>query len=866
MRRMRLWPVILAVSCETAAAAVPGPWQDVANRCVLTNAAMEARFQSGIIYRLTDRATGQVLLDADAAALPSEPRIFGKSGINLDACAVSQQVTADAVTVEFSAPDGTTWRLEWTLEAGRGDLVLRTSARAPGPVETFFVVFRGCDIEHHAMVTVGNIGECRIDRAPWDGEFLWNAETVSAAPTYVQPIVALFEGEGAGWFLEGREQKVGPANVLARGHGASADVGLVRGYPIPTTTPEMYEIRVRTYAGQWEDAADPYIDWLEHGLGLIPLERKQPAWVRQVRTQAHVPVGDFEGLEALAKRLDPAQTFIGRRINYRHHGMDINWPDYRLTDTARNWIKRAHELGFRVGFHVSLTGVDPSFPDLVEQFRPSFRVIGTDADDNEQYQNCGLRHIYASAAYKPWREFLIAQVKEMVDAGVDAIHLDEAHTPTGKLLIDGMTAIEGVMTLEKELLEAYPHIAIQSEQFNPMAVRWASFAFGVDDFRHPLGGYLFSRFIRIVPEGWLYSPMDLPHMDALMTFGYMVPGAHVGWDEAWLRIARAYQDYELEPAPRLPRKPNQIFGFRGRNGVTAYYEKGENKQGLVVYVPGEDPREIGMRRFGLRVWPGPGGIRDWPAYRGNTLFGLDPAKTYWMDETVTLPQDHFHVTRAPDDFLLHQDMYLDFRPEDAGHDMGPGGAYYRLKCIGHGEIELSVPGPDYLVFVDGVPAPLDPVTRRAQARIEGSAEDLSIVWAFRKTDGLLEGKVAALPWQVPPRQRDGHFFARGDDFGSHVSGSGILIGRLPDAKKIALEGAYAMREDAMLCEGDGVVRINGKEILRIPPGPRPYQTHAFDVDISEFAGRHVLIEFNADGFVRALALANWFGPRITAQP
>ena len=60
--------------------------------------------------------------------------------------------------------------------------------------------------------------------------------------------------------------------------------------------------------------------------------------------------------------------------------MDIGYPDYRLTDGAKAWVKRAKELGFRVGIWVNTTGVDSDVhPKLAERSRPGFKVIGHDA-------------------------------------------------------------------------------------------------------------------------------------------------------------------------------------------------------------------------------------------------------------------------------------------------------------------------------------------------------------------------------------------------------------------------------------------------------------------------------------------------------
>jgi len=53
-------------------------------------------------------------------------------------------------------------------------------------------------------------------------------------------------------------------------------------------------------------------------------------------------------------------------------------------------------------------------------------------------------------------------------------------------------------------------------------------------------------------------------------------------------------------------------------------------------------------------------------------------------------------------------------------------------------------------------------------------------------------------------------------------------------------------------------RINGKEVSAnlIVGANRPYPKLNFDVDVTEFAGQHVVLEFICDGFPHQWAMAN----------
>lgn len=889
MRISKSIPVILLVGLLAVPSWAAGNWRDAKFRQRLQTDTLQATFQSGLLCELKDRKTGQWLIRVDADQLPAERMLFGKAHpFDLDRAEIKQQRSPHSVSTQWKDAAGAVVDLQWSLDPDSGGLVLRMSARTPFPVAEMRMTFFGCDMEDHRLVTVSNLGEGKVLQGEGNGAFRGGQELVleggvhvqsavngffrgdpekdDYSKLYVHPLIAMFEGDDSGWVIEGRDLKIGPANLMAKGSGKAVHVGFIRGFAPETPQPEMFEIRIRAYHGAWQDAVDPYVEWMQNGLGFTPLEQKSPAWVNDIESQASLIAGDMEGLDLLAARLVPSKTFLGRSTTYRNHQMDVNWPDYHVSEPAKAWIKRAKELGFRVGVHVNATGIDPSFTDLVERFRPGFLVTGKDEQGKDTYWYAeGLRHYYCSAAYKPWRDFLIEQLREIVESGVDVIHLDEAHTPTGQFLIDGVTAIEGMMLLEKELLQAYPQIAIQTEQFNPMASRYASFSLSPWELGHPLSGYIFNRFQKTMPEGFMYSPTDEQFLSAMETWGFMYPGADARREESWLQIARAFQDHQLKPAPRLKRNADQLSGFQGAGGVTAFYEKKPTQRGLVVYEPNQPPKWVGTRHFGISEWPGPGAIKGWLIYDGDALMGLDPTKTYAFDEAVKLPPQSFHISKVFKGFQARRDLYLDFGPGEAGQDAAADGLFYRIKCLGTGPIELVVP-EGYLAFVDAAEAQPHADTRIARAQINGSEAKPSVVRCFRQSETPLIGKVVDLPWQVPPRQRTGHATVRDDGFAQHVSGMVILVGRLPQASRLRIQGSYGMRQDSMMSAGDGVIRINGREVLRVPHGERPFPMTSFDVDITEFAGQPVMIELVSDGEVRAWAMADWLSPQIVVDP
>ena len=827
--------VVLLIACLAASPLIAqDSWRDPSYKATLANDAIEAHFQGGLLVSLIDRQNRAILIDQDVAQIPAQTLIFGNAGLDLDQSRCTQETTAENLTAEFHAPDGTTWQLVWTIEPSMGDLVLNMTAHAPRPVNMFRYTFGGCDIADHRMVIISGYGASHVYQAPWEGVF-GDPVAKDYSQSYNHPAVALLEGNNAGWFLEGRDTRIGPVNLFARGLGQTAQLAMTMGFPIATQNPQMFEIRIRTYKTHWEDAVDPYLEWMEKEAGFARVGTGyHPAWVKKIKNQVYVRCGDHDELENLARRVDPTKTVVGREVGWRKHPMDINYPDYRPNDSAKKWFAHARKLGFHVGAHFNSKGISKDNPELIKRFEPGLQIVRPDEQGPDKY-DCVTgphRHVYCSPAYKPWRDYLIEQMRPAVEAGVDIIYLDESMAPGGKFLVDGANGLDAMMLLMKETLEAYPGVAIETEQFNPMCTRYASFSLSQMGLGHPLSGYIFSRFIHILPEGIMGAPTDESPMNSYQAYGFILPSCN---NDSWLQISKAFQDYDLVPDSRLPRyiwptyvpdgregrmpqgSPQQssyrLFGYRGRNGVKAWYEKRNNQRALVLYEPGKSPRMIGTRVTGVRTWSGPGILRrytsgvlkwsPWLIYDRQTMMGLGPTKSYALDETHTLDPKQFHVTAIPDDFAEYTGPDERTIPQDVGHNetlttsltfTGPW-TNLRLRPRQHAHL------PRRNTAAGRFNLPHGPSHGQRRPR-QNPARCL----AFTKTDTPLQGRWIDLPWQTPPNQRSWYASqhvmygypssgpARGlsttpTDSTPTVAGRVIIIGKLPPAKRIFIQGA-----------------------------------------------------------------------------
>ena len=366
----------------------------------------------------------------------------------------------------------------------------------------------------------------------------------------------------------------------------------------------------------------------------------------------------------------------------------------------------------------------------------------------------------------------------------------------------------------QELHAAYPNCAIETEQFNMLTARHSSFALSQMPLGHPMTGYLFSPFIKILPEGQTSAPNNIDMCASIAHWGFLTPPLRVQ-DESWMAVGREFQTHGLRPDLTLEHARadryeehwshgvypvfegltrdtwTKLFGYTGKNGVKAWYEMKSDRIALAVYEPGKPVRRVGTRVAGHSQWTGLGCLRHlemgpdveavWHLYDQTMQLGLDPATSYLLDETGALPQDAFHVTKVPDDFALwhHRQSHMASQYSD------PDGNWAMIHCVGNGPIEAYIP-EGWRAFVDGVELIPDPATRLASgqlrsddlpqpgesvaARIEtdnvatqliadkmGKVNVLrSKIIAFRKMDNVLVGRWVDLPWNQPHEQRVWH--------------------------------------------------------------------------------------------------------------
>jgi hypothetical protein len=299
--------------------------------------------------------------------------------------------------------------------------------------------------------------------------------------------------------------------------------------------------------------------------------------------------------------------------------------------------------------------------------------------------------------------------------------------------------------------------------------------------------------------------------------------------EGVIEEMRAFQDYALDPAWDVPLAPHQLFGYRGRNGIRAYLERSEHTSCLAVYLPDGNRRAFNASHFGITEYAG-GFLPGWLVYDENRLLALDPDRNYRFGEG-TMPQEDFHLFSIPEGFALRRGV--------TGH----GRQHYMMEFTADGPVRAVVPERLTELYANG---------RRLVAGGGGlefaASGDTSLI-AFGAGPELPLGLLNAMPWAVDgmaPGERTTMFTARGTGFFHHAGARASIVGRLPPVRPVVLKGQFIIDPEAkngMV----GSVHINGRQVLEVENTERPWRTEPFEADISEFAGRQVMIQFTTTG-------------------
>ncbi len=363
------------------------------------------------------------------------------------------------------------------LDADSGDLVLTQDAISPQK-GLWGVSFRVANIPAEMNILVpGHSGLRFTQDGPTNGmtfdyPMSWEAQLV------------VVEGQGRGFYLWAEDEEGLYKRLVVKKTPDGWELTLVGINYAPfdeVTTCRSPRWRLNVYEGDWRVPARRYREWSERHLGPTKVEAQRPAWVKDSRCMVIMGL-DIPQMEAVAKRLDPAQTVL-YIPGWRKAGYDRDYPAYdEPVEELAPFVRRAHEIGFKVMLHVNYFGVDPLNP-LYEQFEP-YQVRSPWGEHEKLWwlwtrADPVIKFAYINPAHGKWRELFVQRMAELChDYDIDALHLDQTlciwNDHNG--LIEGMSMLQGNVALHRELREALPDVALSGEGLNEVTCRYEAFA------------------------------------------------------------------------------------------------------------------------------------------------------------------------------------------------------------------------------------------------------------------------------------------------------------------------------------------------------------------------------------------------------
>ncbi len=546
------------------------------------------------------------------------------------------------------------------------EVFVRVSAQSSKPgVRSVLWGIQGFSPEKSRLVVPGQAG------------ITFDNETVPSRlaleyPTHWEAQFAVYEAAQGSLLMYAHDPRPYFKRLQANRELGTLDVGLevfaLAPWPEAVNVP-VVDWRIKAFAGNWRPAVDHYRQWSDQTWA-----KREPNaardWAKNIRGVVVVVDPRLDYLDLLAGKLEPSKTLL-YLANWRKAGYDLNYPDYTPSDDIQPFMDRAHELGFRVLLHTSALGVSRYNPayDAVQQFQlrdPDSGALifwpwglwpGGGLPPPEYIQSFA----FISPAASQYRKLYIDSIRPMMESlKPDAVHLDAGGVMLNDAngLIEGMTSMEGMVQLHKDITDAFPDVVLSFESmteqlanFHGFAQRWNS-----DYTSHPVSTYLMGdrvQFYGFLDQENPDEPGFLNYIRRYESQGVLPIIRIQSADDlseklpiasSVLRIMKLFQQYEFTPDWDGDWTGLQFRWVSADGSTTAKVEDG----GSVVRMKVGDEL-IYERARRTTTLATDSYVPSWTAFGSNELFGLDPTREYWLSNQVARPDDQPRLVNLPSD-------------------------------------------------------------------------------------------------------------------------------------------------------------------------------------------------------------------------
>ncbi len=805
----------------------------------------EVQFDRGVITHIHNKHT------AETYTLPEDGRsqeIRGQTGIlrrhhgpiwTSHGTIETRKTGTDSATLLFRQ-SGNEITITIEIEAHTGDLLIGGSgASDTGGVYGFHWGCENLDITNLKLILPVDGGQVIDASSPITNEGfnypgLWEAQ------------LAILQGQQGGFFVRGADETFQFKRLDCQKDSESLALGFQTHNQAPwdsLTRVESVRWRFNTYAGDYRIPASIYRHWMEEAFEPWRLS-DVPSWVEDIGLVIMVRGFDLNQLEEFAEQIDPSKTLL-YLVTWRKDGYDRNYPDYTPIEGFGEFVKAAHGYGFRVMPHANLVGVSPDHPLYAEfqvfQFRSPWdagSLIGWWWDRPDE----ASRHAWINNASSKFRNLLVSRLKEVWGKyHVDAFHLDISHAVIndGNGLIEGLNSGQGNVLMHKELAEAMPGVVFSGEHLHEVTFFRESFAqrwkLPPEATPHPISAFLFSSYTR--PYGYLGLP-DLRYraeeyhmfLDSYDSWGVLptlrdrdLRQPYAYGTEQILSVARQWQELGLRPDFESDWGDNTLFQYTTQTGEIVTYQR--TPAGSSFNLPQDGGYE---RVYGVTEVQTHRSLPHWHAYNETTLLGLDPNKSYLLDN---MPRNlsQVHINSLPPGVSVTETRVTE------------NAALFRLEKTNI-SLEIDLLSKLHLA--------------RTGIVVNGTELPLQRGGTFRYSQSTLSG-VTKPAIHAHPFYQDGI----GDTFGEFTL-------PLPDSPDIRLNFYIGLWEGSERSDGvTFIVSVQEDEIFRQHYNQQEWQPVA--LDLSPYQGRLVKLRFTTSPGPNGNASwdwAVWGEPKIISAP
>lgn len=356
------------------------------------------------------------------------------------------------------------------------------------------------------------------------------------------------------------------------------------GYRQFTTQPWV----VVAYEGDWTVGASLYKQYMDNAFGMADINAAKPDKAAEITAMVLTDLDSntLTMLQKLATLTDASEIAL-IVPGWRAERYDENYPDYTPKAGLKSYIQQAQAMGYKVLLHANLIGCDDSSPYYTAYGLEDDRYLDT-FSLNPRMESWTTTYSVSfwlmNPASRDWQDLLIAKLTEAYQTlGVDGFHLDQSLVAynDGRGYVNGMTAMQGVVELERRLAQALPDCIFSGEGTNEFNYRYANFLQRAPYGINSATGMSWSeeKIAQILPvDALLYgSGTRLYHYPAMPTSGSET--AYQMWCRAGMRLGALptlmrSSAYELTNANLSTKQAINLFLWWKDNRPVFHYASG----------------------------------------------------------------------------------------------------------------------------------------------------------------------------------------------------------------------------------------------------------------------------------------------------